>query len=150
MTPTGEQPVGRPRTSWRKYIEHVGLTGSTVNGSTRSIITEGPLGKFVALSLLHEPFHGVHHWRSGIPHAELPLFVSALEPKNPDEVAPFPSYWHAFKLDLLRRSRLLILASWILCEARLCIWISGLHGACRAGSPFPGCALCRAAIRPVG
>jgi fatty acid desaturase len=83
--------------SWRKYIEHVGLTGSTVNGSTRSIIANGPLGKFVALSLLHEPFHGVHHWRSGIPHAELPLFASELEPKNPDEVAPFPSYWHAFK-----------------------------------------------------
>jgi fatty acid desaturase len=83
--------------SWRKYIEHVGLTGSTVNSSTRSIIAEGPLGKFVALTLLHEPFHGVHHWRPGIPHAELPLFASALEPKNPDEIAPFPSYWHAFK-----------------------------------------------------
>jgi len=83
--------------SWRKYIEHVGLTGSTVNSSTRSIIAEGPLGKFVALTLLHEPFHGVHHWRSGIPHAELPLYTSALEPKNPSEVAPFPSYWHAFK-----------------------------------------------------
>ena len=83
--------------SWRKYIEHVGLTGSTVNGSTRSIIANGPLGKFVALTLLHEPFHGVHHWRSGIPHAELPLFASELEPKHPDEVGPFPSYWHAFK-----------------------------------------------------
>jgi fatty acid desaturase len=83
--------------SWRKYIEHVGLSGSTVNSSTRSIIARGPLGRFVALSLLHEPFHGVHHWRSGIPHAELPLFASALEPKSPDEVAPFPSYWHAFK-----------------------------------------------------
>jgi fatty acid desaturase len=83
--------------SWRKYIEHVGLTGSTVNGSTRSIIAEGPLGKLVALTLLHEPFHGVHHWRSGIPHAELPFFASALEPKRADEVAPFPSYWHAFK-----------------------------------------------------
>jgi fatty acid desaturase len=83
--------------SWRKYIEHVGLTGSTVNGSTRSIIANGPLGKFVALTLLHEPFHGVHHWRSGLPHAELPFFASELEPKNPGEVAPFPSYWHAFK-----------------------------------------------------
>jgi len=83
--------------SWRKYIEHVGLTGSTVNGSTRSIIANGPLGKFVALTLLHEPFHGVHHWRAGLPHAELPLFASELNPKNPDELAPFPSYWHAFK-----------------------------------------------------
>jgi fatty acid desaturase len=83
--------------SWRKYIEHVGLTGSTVNGSTRSIIANGPLGKFVALTLLHEPFHGVHHWRAGLPHAELPFFASELNPKNRDEPAPFPSYWHAFK-----------------------------------------------------
>ena len=82
--------------SWRKYIEHVGLTGSTVNGSTRSIVSEGPLGRLVALSLLHEPYHGVHHWHAGVPHAELPGFVSELEPKNPGEVAPFPSYRHAF------------------------------------------------------
>ena len=27
--------------SWRKYIEHVGLTGSTVNSSTRSIVSGG-------------------------------------------------------------------------------------------------------------
>src|ERR1700740_2650901 len=39
--------------SWRKYIEHVGLTGSTVNGSTRSIIAEGPLGEFFALTFVH-------------------------------------------------------------------------------------------------
>jgi fatty acid desaturase len=82
--------------SWRKYIEHVGLSGSTVNGSTRSIVSKGPLGRLVALSLLHEPYHGVHHWHAGVPHAELPGFVSELEPKNPGEVAPFPSYRHAF------------------------------------------------------
>ena len=59
--------------SWRKYIEHVGLTGSTVNSSTRSIVSEGLLGRFVSFTLLHEPFHGVHHRHAGLPHAELPL-----------------------------------------------------------------------------
>jgi fatty acid desaturase len=87
--------------SWRKYIEHVGLTGSTVNGSTRSIISEGPLGQLVAFTLLHEPYHGVHHRHSGVPHAELPQLASELEPKNPGEVSPFPSYRHAL-MDLLR------------------------------------------------
>lgn len=87
--------------SWRKYIEHVGLTGSTVNGSTRSIVSEGPLGQLVALSLLHEPYHGVHHRHAGVPHAELPRFTSELEPKNPGEISPFPSYRHAL-MDLLR------------------------------------------------
>ncbi len=87
--------------SWRKYIEHVGLTGSTVNSSTRSIVANGPLGRLVAFTLLHEPYHGVHHRHSGLPHAELPQFAAELAPKNPGEVAPFPSYWNAL-MHLLR------------------------------------------------
>jgi fatty acid desaturase len=87
--------------SWRKYIEHVGLTGSTVNGSTRSIVSEGLLGRIVAFTLLHEPYHGVHHRHAGLPHAELPLFTSELAPKNPGEMAPFPSYRRAL-MDLFR------------------------------------------------
>jgi len=87
--------------SWRKYIEHVGLTGSTVNGSTRSIVSKGPLGRLVAFTLLHEPYHGVHHRHAGLPHAELPGHASELEPANPDEISPFPSYRHAL-MHLLR------------------------------------------------
>jgi fatty acid desaturase len=87
--------------SWRKYIEHVGLTGSTVNGSTRNIVSETWLGRLVAFTLLHEPFHGVHHWRAGLPHAELPQRVAELRPAAPGERPPFPSYRDAL-LDLLR------------------------------------------------
>jgi fatty acid desaturase len=86
--------------SWRKYIEHVGLTGSTVNSSTRSIVSQGFLGRLVAFTLLHEPYHGVHHRHAGLPHAELPQFASELEPANSHEMSPFPSYRHAF-MDLL-------------------------------------------------
>lgn len=87
--------------SWRKYIEHVGMTGSTVNGSTRNIVANGWPGRLVAFTLLHEPFHGVHHLHVGLPHAELPGFASELLPTAPDELHPFPSYHHAL-LDLLR------------------------------------------------
>lgn len=87
--------------SWRKYIEHVGLTGSTVNSSTRSIVSGDLLGRFIAFTLLHEPYHGVHHRHAGLPHAELPQHASELEPKNPGEVSPFPSYRHAL-MDLFR------------------------------------------------
>lgn len=87
--------------SWRKYIEHVGLTGSSVNGSTRSIVARGWPGRVVALTLLHEPFHGVHHLHVGIPHAELPALASELLPDTPEERHPFPSYRHAL-LDLFR------------------------------------------------
>jgi fatty acid desaturase len=88
--------------SWRKYIEHVGLTGSTINAATRSIIADGPMGKLVAFSLLHEPFHGVHHRHSGLPHAELPQRAAILQPTSPEEHAPFRSYSHAL-LDLVRK-----------------------------------------------
>jgi len=81
--------------SWRKYIEHVGMTGSTVNSSTRSIVSEGLIGRFVSFTLLHEPYHGVHHRYSGLPHAELPAHASELKPRIPEENAPFPSYSHA-------------------------------------------------------
>lgn len=87
--------------SWRKYIEHVGMTGTTVNGSTRSIVARSWMGRLTAFTLLHEPFHGVHHQRAGVPHSELPQHVAALEPKNPDERAPFPSYRNAL-VDLIR------------------------------------------------
>lgn len=81
--------------SWRKYIEHVGMTGATVNGSTRSIIADTWIGKIVSFTLLHEPFHGVHHMKAGLPHCELPLHAEKLYPKNPGELPPFPSYRHA-------------------------------------------------------
>ncbi len=81
----------------RKYVEHVGLTGATVNGSTRSIVAEGWLAKFVCFTLLHEPYHGVHHWRSGLTHPELPQHAEALEPTVPEERPPFRTYSAALR-----------------------------------------------------
>jgi fatty acid desaturase len=87
--------------SWRKYIEHVGMVGGTINGSTRSIISNGFLGRLVSLTLLHEPFHGVHHRHSTLPHPELPGHASVLQPSAGGDRPPFRSYTHA-TLDLLR------------------------------------------------
>lgn len=78
--------------SLRKYVEHVGLTGSTVNSSTRSVVAEGWTAAFLNFSLLHEPYHGVHHWRSGLPHPELPRHTSALDPTADNERPPFRSF----------------------------------------------------------
>jgi len=85
--------------SLRKYVEHVGLTGSTVNSSTRSILADGWVARFLTFTLLHEPYHGVHHWRSGLTHPELPQHAAALEPTAPEERPPFRSY-RAAVLDL--------------------------------------------------
>ena len=78
--------------SLRKYVEHVGLTGSTVNSSTRSIVAEGWVAKFANFTLLHEPYHGVHHWRPGMPHPELPKHAAALEPNVAEERPPFRTF----------------------------------------------------------
>jgi fatty acid desaturase len=87
--------------TWRKYVEHLGLTGTTVNSSTRSIVPKSWLGRVFAYTLLHEPYHGVHHENAGLPHRVLPQFTSILEPKEPDDLAPFISYRQALP-DLIR------------------------------------------------
>jgi fatty acid desaturase len=87
--------------SWRKYIEHVGMTGDTVNGSTRSIVAKSWMGRLVSFTLLHEPFHGVHHQRAGLPHSVLPQHVDDLQPKKPGERTPYPSYRYAL-VELMR------------------------------------------------
>ena len=87
--------------NWRKYIEHVGMTGDTVNSSTRSIVAKSWMGRLVAFTLLHEPFHGVHHQRAGLPHSVLPQHVEKLQPKKPGERAPYPSYRYAL-VELMR------------------------------------------------
>lgn len=87
--------------SWRKYVEHLGMTGGTINGSTRSIVANGLWGRLVSLTLLHEPFHGVHHRHATLPHCELPSRASVLQPSAPGEKPPFRGYTHA-AIDVLR------------------------------------------------
>ncbi len=87
--------------SWRKYIEHVGLSGNTARSATRSIIAETFPGRLMSLTLLHEPLHGVHHLRSALPHSELPEHKDTLYPEEKGDTIPFPNYRSAFK-DLIR------------------------------------------------
>lgn len=83
--------------SWRKYIEHVGLSGHTARSATRSIICDTWGGRLLSVSLLHEPFHGVHHLRTGLPHYELPHHAASLTAVEPGEIAPFPNYRSAIR-----------------------------------------------------
>lgn len=87
--------------SWRKYIEHLGLSGNTVNSSTRSIVPRSWFGHLFAHTLLHEPYHGVHHQNAGLPHTVLPRFTAILTPQNPNDLAPFISYRQALP-DVIR------------------------------------------------
>jgi fatty acid desaturase len=87
--------------SWRKYIEHIGLRGTSATGATRSIISEGLSGNLLALTLLHEPFHGIHHKHMSLPHSVLPFHSAELMPTNDEETMPYPNYRSAV-IDLLK------------------------------------------------
>ncbi len=93
--------IGGNLQSWRKYIEHVGLSGHTAKSATRSIIADTSSGRFLSVTLLHEPYHAVHHLRAGLPHYELPVHADLLVPNAEGEITPFPSYSSAI-LHLLR------------------------------------------------
>jgi fatty acid desaturase len=78
--------------SWRKYIEHMGVTGSTALSATRSVQPVGWTGQLVALVLFNEPFHGIHHKYPNLPQEVLPNFAEILTPSREGEMAPFSSY----------------------------------------------------------
>jgi fatty acid desaturase len=91
--------------SLRKYIEHMGLTGSTVLSSTRSVVNPGLLGRILSFTLYNEPYHGVHHKYARLPYEVLPQFTDDLIPSDPPsdgglEREPFPTYRHAL-LDMI-------------------------------------------------
>ncbi len=87
--------------SWRKFVEHVGLRGTSATGATRSIVSSGLSGKLLAYSLLHEPFHGIHHKFMGLHHYVLPSRVADLAPEEPYDTEPYSSYSSAV-FDLIR------------------------------------------------
>lgn len=87
--------------SWRKYIEHVGLSGHTARSATRSIVADTWSGRLLSLTLLHEPFHGIHHIKMALPHDQLPQHAPLLDPEDEGDVAPFPNYRSAV-MHLLR------------------------------------------------
>jgi fatty acid desaturase len=82
--------------SWRKYIEHVGLSGNTSRSATRSIIANTWLGRLTSMTLLHEPLHGIHHTKMSLHHYELPEHIELLEPEDEGDTHPYPNYRSAF------------------------------------------------------
>ena len=87
--------------SWRKYIEHVGLTGHTARSATRSIVADSWSDRLFSLTLLHEPLHGIHHIKMTLPWSKLPQYTPLLDPEEEGDVAPFPNYRSAM-MHLLR------------------------------------------------
>ena len=80
----------------RKYTEHMGLTGSTVLASTRSVVPGGRAGRLLARSLFNIPYHGIHHRYARLPQSETPGFTWLLKPTGPGDELPYANYLAAF------------------------------------------------------
>lgn len=78
--------------SVRKYIEHMGLHGSTPLRATRTVVPTGFAGRLCAFLLFNEPYHGLHHQYGQMPQGALPELADALNPPGEGETIPFPSY----------------------------------------------------------
>jgi fatty acid desaturase len=90
--------------SARKYIEHLGLTSAEIPALTRSVVASDPLGRLMSFTLIHEPYHGVHHRYGGLRHSTLPRFVDLLPERDDKQRLLFPSYSHAC-LDMVKSLR---------------------------------------------
>jgi len=99
--------------SLRKYIEHMGMTGTTVLGLTRTVVPGKPLDRFLAFTLYNVSFHSVHHYYARMPQASLPSFLPALTPQAPEEETIYPSYWRAFRAMLPTLADPKVGAQWI-------------------------------------
>lgn len=85
--------------SWRKYVEHVGLTGDSWATLTRAIRPPNWRGRLVSESVLHEPFHDLHHRYPKIPYESLPA-AATVDPLTGADLPVFPTY-RAALVDLL-------------------------------------------------
>jgi fatty acid desaturase len=86
--------------SWRKFVEHMGLAGTTVNSVTRSVVPETAFGRFLSTTMFNIAYHGVHHRYARMHSVELPEFTDLLIPEAEEELLPFPNYRSAI-LDML-------------------------------------------------
>lgn len=85
----------------RKYVEHMGLTGTTILSVTRSVVPQTGLGRFLSRTMFNIAYHGVHHRYAKMHPAALPEFTCLLEPGAEDELPPYANYRQAV-VDMLR------------------------------------------------
>jgi fatty acid desaturase len=81
--------------SLRKLTEHLGLLGSDVPSTTRTVIDSSLFGRLLSASMLHIDLHGPHHLHARIPHFHLPEATPiAYEEELCDPIAAniFPTY----------------------------------------------------------
>jgi fatty acid desaturase len=110
--------------SLRKYVEHMGVFGTTNVTLTRSIMDRTLSGRIFAFTLYNEHWHAVHHEHSEIPQRQLPAASGVIS--DAAQAYVFPTYAAA----LLEVARHLqdprVGAQWVSTDSRSAA--SGVHG----------------------
>ncbi|MCE9605729.1 MAG: fatty acid desaturase [Planctomycetia bacterium] len=81
--------------SIRKFTEHVGLFGSTILTTTRTVVDEHPVGDAISASMLRIDYHGTHHRYAKVPYYYLPEATPHVYDGQTPHEPLFPTYWHA-------------------------------------------------------
>ncbi|MBY0586981.1 fatty acid desaturase [bacterium] len=86
----------------RRFIEHMGLYGDTVDTATRTIHDRSLLGRFFSFTILNGDIHGPHHLHAKVPQSHLPQALEIdLREGLLTPTSVYPNYWLATK-DMLR------------------------------------------------
>ncbi len=75
-----------------KYVEHMGMTGVGVMGTSRSVIPQDKFGEAVAAAWQNVAHHAAHHLYAKIPHYKLPEASEHIVSDTPPDGAIFPTY----------------------------------------------------------
>ena len=85
--------LGANMQSWRRLIEHLGLTGDDTLSMTRTVIATNPIERLYSLIMMHENYHGPHHSKGRVPWQSLPAMTREMYPPgSPQRALLFRSY----------------------------------------------------------
>lgn len=84
--------------TFRRFIEHMGLYGDTVDTATRTIDDRSFVGRLISSSMLNGDIHGPHHLHAKVPQSHLPKALDLLvEEGSLTKQSIYPDYWSATK-----------------------------------------------------
>ena len=87
--------------SLRKFTEHMGLLGSTILESTRTVVDPSLVGSALSESMLHVDYHGTHHRYAKVPYYNLPEATPFVYGTQSGDPRLFPNYASAM-FDMVR------------------------------------------------
>ena len=78
-----------------KYVEHMGMTGVGIMGTSRSVVPKDKLGETLSAAWQNVAHHAAHHLYAKIPHYNLPEASSHIISDTPPEGTVFSTYTSA-------------------------------------------------------